>query len=119
VSESLGWDLRLAVRHLDHLESMYGKHTRVSAVRALQDLELDPSRPAAVVTSSIVACASRDGKTSMALGAAANDVAVPHARRPVMFFSMEMGNLDLTKRLLAGEARVEAKLLWTGNIPEP
>jgi replicative DNA helicase len=54
--------------------------------------------------------------TSFALGAAAN-VAVS-ARRPVMFFSMEMGNLELTKRLLAGEARVEAKRLWTGNIPE-
>jgi replicative DNA helicase len=54
--------------------------------------------------------------TSFALGAAAN-VAVS-ARRPVMFFSMEMGNLELTKRLLAAEARVEAKRLWTGNIPE-
>jgi replicative DNA helicase len=54
--------------------------------------------------------------TSFALGAAAN-VAVS-VRRPVMFFSMEMGNLELTKRLLAAEARVEAKRLWTGNIPE-
>ena len=54
--------------------------------------------------------------TSFALGAAAN-VAVS-VRRPVMFFSMEMGNLELTKRVLAAEARVEAKRLWTGNIPE-
>jgi replicative DNA helicase len=54
--------------------------------------------------------------TSFALGAAAN-VAVS-VQRPVMFFSMEMGNLELTKRLLAAEARVEAKRLWTGNIPE-
>ena len=29
------------------------------------------------------------------------------ARRPVLFFSMEMGTLELTKRLLAAEARVE------------
>jgi replicative DNA helicase len=54
--------------------------------------------------------------TSFALGAAAN-VAVS-VQRPVMFFSMEMGNLELTKRLLAAEGRVEAKRLWTGNIPE-
>jgi replicative DNA helicase len=54
--------------------------------------------------------------TSFALGAAAN-VAVS-VQRPVMFFSMEMGNLELTKRLLAAEARVDAKRLWTGNIPE-
>jgi replicative DNA helicase len=31
---------------------------------------------------------------------------------------MEMGTLELTKRLLAGEARVDARRLQTGNIPE-
>jgi replicative DNA helicase len=54
--------------------------------------------------------------TSFALGAAANVALV--SRRPTLFFSMEMGKLELTKRLLAGEARVEARKLWTGNIPE-
>jgi len=54
--------------------------------------------------------------TSFALGAAANVALV--SRRPTIFFSMEMGKLELTKRLLAGEARVEARKLWTGNIPE-
>lgn len=54
--------------------------------------------------------------TSFGLGAAANAALV--SRRPTVFFSMEMGNLELTKRLLAGEARVEARKLWTGNIPE-
>ncbi|MGH7290554.1 MAG: DnaB-like helicase C-terminal domain-containing protein, partial [Myxococcota bacterium] len=54
--------------------------------------------------------------SAFALGAAAN-VAMT-ARRPVMFFSMEMGVLELTKRLLAGEARVDARRLQTGDIPE-
>jgi replicative DNA helicase len=54
--------------------------------------------------------------TAFALGAAAN-VAMT-ARRPVMFFSMEMGTLELTKRLLAGEARVEMRNLQTGKIRE-
>jgi len=54
--------------------------------------------------------------TAFALGAAAN-VAMT-ARRPVMFFSMEMGTLELTKRLLAGEARVEMRHLQTGKIRE-
>jgi replicative DNA helicase len=54
--------------------------------------------------------------TSFALGAAANAALV--SRRPTLFFSMEMGKLELTKRLLAAEARVDAKKLWTGNIPE-
>jgi replicative DNA helicase len=31
---------------------------------------------------------------------------------------MEMGHLELTKRILSSEARVDAKKLQTGNIPE-
>jgi replicative DNA helicase len=54
--------------------------------------------------------------TAFALGGAAN-VAMS-ARRPVLFFSMEMGTLELTKRLLAGEARVEMRNLQTGRIRE-
>ncbi len=54
--------------------------------------------------------------TAFALGAAAN-VAMT-ARRPVMFFSMEMGTLELTKRLLSGEGRVELRKLQTGKIGE-
>jgi replicative DNA helicase len=45
------------------------------------------------------------GKTSFALGAASN-VAIA-TRRPVIFFSMEMGAVELTKRMLSSEARVE------------
>src|SRR5260370_25610433 len=63
----------------------------------------------------VVAARPGAGKTSLALGAAAN-VAM-EARKPVLFFSMEMGTLELTKRLLAGEARVDARRLQTGNIP--
>jgi replicative DNA helicase len=48
----------------------------------------------------------------MAKGVAGN------ARRPVMFFSMEMGTLELTKRLLAAEAKVKASKLWTANLTE-
>ena len=37
-----------------------------------------------------------------------------HARKPVLFFSMEMGHLELTKRLLAAEARIEVRKLRPG-----
>src|SRR5204863_1234560 len=67
-------------------------------------------------TLSIVAARPGQGKTSFALGLAQN-VAV-HARQPVMFFSMEMGYLELTKRLLAAEARVPARKLQTGKLSE-
>jgi replicative DNA helicase len=116
VSESLAVISDSLQTTLDQLESMYGNDTEVvgvaSGYQELDSILLGLQRSNLI----IVAARPAMGKTSMALGAAAN-VAVS-ARRPVMFFSMEMGNLELTKRLLAGEARVEAKRLWTGNIPE-
>jgi replicative DNA helicase len=36
-----------------------------------------------------------------------------------VFFSMEMGTLELTKRILAMEARVDATRLWTAKLSEP
>jgi replicative DNA helicase len=101
---------------LDQLESMYGRDDDITGVPTgyadLDDLLLG-LQPATLVT---VAARPGAGKTSFALGAAAN-VAL-ESRQPTLFFSMEMGNLELTKRLLAGESRVDARKLWTGNIPE-
>ena len=59
--------------------------------------------------SSIVAARPGQGKTSFALGAALH-VALD-GRKPVLFFSMEMGHLELTKRLLAAEAQIDARKL--------
>ncbi len=64
----------------------------------------------------IVAARPGQGKTSFALGAATH-VAL-ETRKPVIFFSMEMGYLELTQRMLASEAGVNARLLRTGRIPE-
>ncbi|MGH9015699.1 MAG: replicative DNA helicase [Acidimicrobiia bacterium] len=116
VSESLTGISEALQSTLDQLESMYGRDTDVTGVPTgyhdLDDLLLG-LQPSNLV---IVAARPGMGKTSFALGAAANVALVSH--RPTLFFSMEMGNLELTKRLLAGEARVEARKLWTGNIPE-
>jgi replicative DNA helicase len=57
------------------------------------------------------------GKTSLALGMARN--VATQTGRPVVFFSMEMGALELTKRLLAMEAGVDATRLWTAKLTEP
>jgi replicative DNA helicase len=64
----------------------------------------------------VVAARPGQGKTSFALGAAAH-VAL-ETRKPVVFFSMEMGYLELTQRMLAAEAGVNSRLLRTGRIPE-
>jgi replicative DNA helicase len=106
-----------ALQHtLDQLEQIYGQTERITGVPTgyadLDDLllGLQPS------TLNVLAARPAAGKTAFALGAAAN-VAM-EARRPVIFFSMEMGTLELTKRLLAGEARVDARKLQTGQISE-
>jgi len=67
-------------------------------------------------TLTIVAARPGQGKTSLALGMAQH-VAL-HGRKPVLFFSMEMGHLELTKRLLAAEARVPSRKLQTGKLSE-
>ncbi len=56
------------------------------------------------------------GKTSFALGMLAN-VAV-QTRRPVLLFSLEMSHLELTQRLLASEAKVDAQRMRTGRLHE-
>jgi replicative DNA helicase len=101
---------------LDQLEALYDSTGDITGVpTGYTDLDhlLLGLQPSNLV---VVAARPGAGKTSLALGAAAN-VAL-EARKPVLFFSMEMGTLELTKRLLAGEARVDARKLQTGNIPE-
>ena len=54
------------------------------------------------------------GKTSFALGVLAN-VGL-NVGRPALLFSLEMGHLELTQRLLASEAEVNGQSLQTGRI---
>jgi replicative DNA helicase len=101
---------------LDQLARIYGQTERITGVpTGYSDLDdlllgLQPS------TLNVVAARPAAGKTAFALGAAANVAMV--ANRPVIFFSMEMGTLELPKRLLAAEARVDARKLQTGQINE-
>jgi replicative DNA helicase len=101
---------------MDQLEALYDRQSDiVGTATGYHDLDaillgLQPS------TLAIVAARPGQGKTSFALGLAQH-VAI-HGRKPVMFFSMEMGYLELTKRLLAAEARVPSRKLQTGRLGE-
>ena len=66
--------------------------------------------------SSLVIVGARPGmgKTSFALGILAHVGMV--AQRPALLFSLEMGHLELTQRLLASEAEVNGQSLQTGRI---
>jgi replicative DNA helicase len=53
------------------------------------------------------------GKTSFALGMLTHVGVTLH--RPALLFSLEMGHLELTQRLLASEARINAQHVRTGQ----
>jgi replicative DNA helicase len=53
------------------------------------------------------------GKTSFALGMVAH-VGIT-LRRPALLFSLEMGHLELTQRILSSEARINAQHVRTGQ----
>src|SRR5262249_10970740 len=101
---------------MDQLASLYDRDTHIIGVptgyRDLDDLLLG-LQPSTLV---IVAARPGQGKTSFALRAALEVALVAH--KPVLFFSMEMGHLELTKRLLASEARIDARKLATGQLTE-
>jgi replicative DNA helicase len=101
---------------MNQLEALYDRDSEiVGTATGYHDLDgillgLQPS------TLSIIAARPGQGKTSLGLGIAQH-VAL-HSRKPALFFSMEMGYLELTKRLLAAEARVPARKLQTGKLGE-
>jgi replicative DNA helicase len=101
---------------MNQLEALYDRQGDiVGTATGFHDLDalllgMQPS------TLTIVAARPGQGKTSLALGMAQH-VAL-HGRKPVLFFSMEMGYLELTKRLLAAEARVPSRKLQTGKLSE-
>ncbi len=101
---------------LVQLEHLYDRDTSIIGVpTGYHDLDdlllgLQPS------TLTIVAARPGQGKTSFALGAALH--CALDAKKPVLFFSMEMGHLELTKRLLAAEAQIDSRKLSTGKLSE-
>ncbi len=101
---------------MDQLAHLYERDGHLTGAatgyRDLDDLLLG-LQPSNLI---VVAARPGQGKTSFALGAATH-VAI-EMDKPVLFFSMEMDHLELTKRLLAAEARVDSRKLSTGRLTE-
>ena len=116
ISESLVRLFDSVTSAVDQLETLYGEDDTLTGVpTGYNDLDtiLLGLQPSNLV---IVAARPGQGKTAFALGAAANVAMV--SRRPVVVFSMEMGAVELTKRMLASEARVDARKLQTGKLTD-
>jgi replicative DNA helicase len=101
---------------LAHLEALFERDGQTTGVpTGYRDLDevLLGWQPSNLI---VVAARPGQGKTAFALGTATH--AALNVGRPVVFFSMEMGYLELTQRILAAEAGVDSRLLRTGRIPE-
>ncbi len=100
--------------NLDRLEELYAQGDVVTGTpTGYVDLDemLAGFQPNNLI---IVGARPAVGKTSFALGALAH--AALEAHRPVLFFSLEMGQLEISQRMLCSEARVDATRVRTGRL---
>jgi replicative DNA helicase len=102
--------------NLDRLEHLYERGDAITgSPSGFLDLDelLSGLQPNALY---VVGARPSAGKTALALGVATN-VAV-EAHKPVLVFSLEMSQLELTQRMLCAEARVDSKRVRNGNLNE-
>jgi replicative DNA helicase len=101
---------------LDDVEALYGRDNSLTG-NPTGFFDLD-SLLLGLQNSALIVVAARPGagKTSFALGVS-SQLAMA-TKKPVVFFSMEMGRLELTKRLLASEAKVDSQKLSTGRLTD-
>jgi replicative DNA helicase len=106
----------LLLPSLDRIEELAQRSGRITGVATgYTDLDeiLAGLQPASLT---IVGARPAMGKTSFALGMLAHvGIAL---RRPALLFSLEMGHLELTQRMLASEAKVDAQRMRTGHLHE-
>ena len=101
---------------MEELERLYERESQLTGVpTGYTDIDgiLLGLQPSSLV---VVAARPGQGKTSFVMGAAAH-VAL-ETNKPVLFFSLEMGHLELTRRLLASEAHVDMQGLQTGRLSD-
>ncbi len=104
----------LLAANLDRLEQLYERGDAVTGVpTGYVDLDelLSGLQPSNLI---VVGARPAAGKTSFALGMAAH--AALNANRPVLFFSLEMSNLELSQRLLCAEARIDSTRVRNGRL---
>lgn len=116
VADTMGEIRDLLDATLDRLEQLYEAGEGITGTpTGFIDLDelLSGLQPNALL---IVGARPAMGKTSFALNMAAH--AAVRENRPTLVFSLEMGHLELTQRLLCAEANVDAKAMRDGNLKE-
>ncbi len=99
---------------LDRLEELYahgGSITGTATGFDQLDKLLSGLQPSSLY---VVGARPSMGKTSFALAMAAH--AAVRVQRPVLVFSLEMGHMELTQRLLCSEARIDSTKIRDGRL---
>ena len=99
---------------LDRLEELYERGGSITGTETgYKDLDklLSGLQPSSLY---VVGGRPSMGKTSFALGMASH--AAIKVRRPVLVFSLEMGHMELTQRLLCSEARIDSTKMRDGRL---
>lgn len=102
--------------NLDRLEQLYERGAAITGTpTGYTDLDELTSglQPGALV---VVGARPAMGKTAFSLCMATH--AALEGGQPVLVFSLEMGQLELTQRMLCAEAKVDAKRMRNGNLNE-
>ena len=109
----IGELMKLAV---DRIEENFARGDTITGIATgFNDLDellsgLQPS------TLNIVGARPSMGKTAFGLGIATH--VAKHTARPVLVFSLEMGHVELTQRILASEAEVDSQKIRNGRLSE-
>lgn len=105
--------LEAGLSHLEELAERGDEVTGTPTGYTQLDRLLAGLQPGALV---VVGARPGMGKTAFALGIAAH--AAIREQLPVLFFSLEMGHMEITQRLIAAEARVESSKMRTGRLSD-
>ena len=101
---------------MDSLEELFDRGNAITGTSTgFIDLDeiLNGLQPS---TLNIIGARPAMGKTALGLGMALN--VAKTTRKPVMVFSLEMGHVELTQRILSGEAEVDSQRIRTGGLQE-
>ncbi len=109
----IGELMKLAV---DRIEENFARGDTITGIATgYNDLDellsgLQPS------TLNIIGARPSMGKTALGLGMATH--VAKHSGRPVLVFSLEMGHVELTQRILSSEAEVDSQKIRNGRLSE-
>ncbi len=114
--DTMGVMRDLIEQSLDRLEALYERGEGITGTpTGFVDLDelLSGLQPNALY---VVGARPAMGKTSFALNIAAH--AAIDGARPVLIFSLEMGQIELSQRMLCSESRIDAKNMRDGKLDD-